>query len=182
MRPETFQSPTLPINYTNSSVKLPSLVITGHVQVLQHNQHLVSMGTGSQAGWDPTALIGGIVLVPVRLHLIGSYFASVGAICVPAPGVLGLFWKLDMFDDHRGLIAAFQVQPEYLPITTPQCLELSTDTQGGSTTRLQDKILVLLFHLQSELKQSEEEAHTLCFSTGAYTARSCWDCCWWSLL
>lgn len=111
------------------SVTSPPPIITGHIQVLQHNQHLVSMGTGSQAGRDTTALTGGVVLVPVGLHLIRSHFTCVGSICVLAARVLSVFWKLDMFDDHRGMITAFQVQPDYLPITAPQGLDCCTDMQ-----------------------------------------------------
>lgn len=88
------------------SVIIPSLIITSHIQILQHDQHLVSMGTGSQTGRDATALIGGVILVPVCLQLVGSDFTCMGAVCVPASRVLGLLWKLDVFDDHRGPLAA----------------------------------------------------------------------------
>ena len=111
-------------------VVIPSLIITSRIQILQYDQHLVTMGTSSQAGGGPTALIGGVVLVPVCLHLVGCHLTSVGSVCVPAAGVLGLLWKLDVFDDHGRPLAALQVQPDDLPITAPQCLDVCTDTQG----------------------------------------------------
>lgn len=135
------------------SVVVPSLIVPGHIQVLQHDQHLVSMGGGSQAGGDPTSLVGGIVLVPVGLHLVGPHLACVGSVSVPAARVLGLLRKLDVFGDHGWPVTALQVQPDNLAVAAPQSLDLCTDTKGRSPARLQDQILILLFHFWSVLKR-----------------------------
>ena len=106
---------------------LPSLIKPSRIQILKHYQHLISMGRGSQACGDPTVRIGGIVLVPVCLHLVGSDFTCMGAVCVPAAWVLWLLGKLNMLDDYRWPFAALQVESDYLPIAAPQSLDLCTD-------------------------------------------------------
>jgi len=139
------------------NARIPSLIVTRRVQILQHDQHLVSLGTSRQADGGPTAPIGGVVLVPVRLHLVGPHFTGVGAVRVPATGALGLRRELDVLDDHGRPVAALQVQPDDLPVAAPQRLDLRADAQGRRAARPQDEILVLRVHFQSELHGEEEE-------------------------
>ncbi|TNN51225.1 hypothetical protein EYF80_038545 [Liparis tanakae] len=124
---------------------------------VEHDQRLVSLGTSLQADGGPTAPIGGVVLVPVRLHLVGSHFTRVGAVRVPADGVLRRRRELDVLDDHGRPVAALQVQPDDLPVAAPQRLDLRSDAQGRRAARPQDEVLVLRFHFQSELRGEEEE-------------------------
>lgn len=133
-------------------VVVPSLVIAAHIQVLQHDQHLISVGKGSQAGGAPTLLAGGVVLVPVGLHLVGPHLACVGPVGVPAARVLGVLRELDVLDDHGRPLAALQVQPDDLSIAAPQSLDLCAHLKGRSPTCLQYEILVLLLHLHSGLE------------------------------
>lgn len=132
---------------------VPSLVIAAYIQVLQHDQRLISVGKSSQACGDPTLLVRGIVLVPVGLHLVGPDLTYVGPVGVPAAWVLGVLRKLDMFDDHRRPLASLQVQLDDLSIAAPQSLDLCAHLKGRSPACLQYDILVLLLHFHSGLQR-----------------------------
>lgn len=109
------------------------------------------MGTGRQAGGDAAAVVGGEVLVPVRLHLVGSDLPSVGPVRVPAAGAGAprLLRELHVLEDDGGPAAALQVHAHNLPVTAPQALDRRACAQGGGCARLQDEVPLLRGHLHT---------------------------------
>lgn len=107
------------------------------------------MGTGRQAGGDAAAVVGGEVLVPVRLHLVGSDLPSVGPVRAPAAGAGAprLLRELHVLEDDGGPAAALQVHAHNLPVTAPQALDRRACAQGGGCARLQDEVPLLRGHL-----------------------------------
>lgn len=139
-------------------VLIPSPIKSRHIQILQNYQHLVAMGTGGQAGGDAAAVVGGEVLVPVRLHLVGPDLPPMGAVCVPAAGMLRLHRELDVFEDDGGPPAALQVHAHDLPVVAPQALDRRACAEGGSPAGLEDEVLLLRSHVTESQHPPLEDA------------------------
>jgi hypothetical protein len=75
----------------------------------------------------------------MAFNLIGADFALMGETGVPAPGMVGLLGKSDVFGDNCLGGAILKTQTEDLPITTPELLYRFHDLEARRSGSFEDE-------------------------------------------